>query len=224
MADVVESLLLDSLPGDVSTPENGRVWYNDATGQIKFKDGVGIADIRAGGGEQLKVSANDDVAGYLEDKVQNGDGTVIITTVNEGGNEKLQLNTDITETFRAQQIESAVPVSTTTADPSWADAFQGSFIEILPSGDGDYLVMVESDSRCTNSNTDGQLAIGLNSTTTEVAGSVRTFGGNQRGSTVIVKKLTGLVAGDKIHALYNKLPGMGSAELYNRSMSAFRIG
>jgi hypothetical protein len=218
----VESLHLDQVA--VEPTAVGAVW-RDGGDAVKIRDGVGVLNLRdAVAGDQVKVSADDSATGYLEDKIQAADSTIDITIANPGANEILQLAANITEVFRAQSLESATPVSTTITDPSWADAFAGSYIEIAPSGAGDYIAIVESDSRCTNANTDGQLALGLNGTTSPVAGSVRTFGGNKRGSTIVIKKLSGLVVGDRVHGIYNKMPGMGAAELYNRSMLLFRVG
>lgn len=221
MAKTVESLALDQVV--VEPTAIGAVW-RDGSDAVKIRDGVGVLNLRdAVAGDQVKVSADDSATGYLEDKIQAANSTIDITVANPGANEILQIAANITEVFRAQEMEDATPVSTTTTDPSWEDAFAGAYLEIDPSGTGDYIAIFEGDTRCTNSNTEGQLALGLNGTSSPVAGSVRTFGGNQRGSTIIIKKLSGLVVGDRVHGIYNKKPGMGAAELYNRSMLIFRV-
>lgn len=220
MADVVESLILDPIVGDVSSPEDGQVWYNSVAGQMRAKDAAGVFDLRAGGGEQTKVSSNDTTAGYLEDKIQAANGSISVQVVNEGGNEHLAIESNLDETFLAQEIESQVNISTTSLTP--VDAFAGSSLTITK--DGDYMVFFEADTRMTNSNQEGALAVGLNGINAQV-GSERHWGGNQRGSTVVVKKLIGLVIGDTIHGVYWKeTAGMGSAELFNRSLTTFRIG
>jgi hypothetical protein len=218
MAKHVESLSLDQV---VTEPTAiGSVW-RDSGDNVKFRDGIGVLNVRdAVVGDQVKVSANDSGSGYLEDKVQSADGTVAITVVNEGAAEKVDLSANLTETFKADVLESQVAISTGSNSPQ--DAFAGS--SLLIDKPGDYLILFESDSRMTNSNQEGLIGIGKNAIS-EVAGSVRVFGGNQRGSTVVVKLLPGLINGDTVHGLYRKVsPGQGSAELHNRSLTAFRIG
>ena len=219
MPDVVDSLLLDQ--ASVDPPEVGSVW-RDVGDNVKIRDGVGVLNLRdAVAGDQAKVSANDSTLGYLEDKIKSDDATILISVVNEGGNEHLSLTTDLAETFLAQEIESASPVSTTSAVA--VDAFAGASLLVPSGGDGDWLVLFESDARMTNANIEGSIAVGKNGIN-EVAGSIRIFGGNQRGSAVVVKALPSLVAGDTIHGVYKKIMGLGSAELFNRSLTAFRIG
>ncbi len=66
-------------------------------------DGSQLLNLPADPDELTKVSANDTTAGYLEDKVLNGDG-ISITVENEGGNENLLVTLNQEESARLQLL------------------------------------------------------------------------------------------------------------------------
>lgn len=64
-------LLLDLVAGDVSSPANGQIWYNDTTGKFRAQEGGVVKDvIGSGGGGGL-------VDGDKGDVTVSGAGTIL---------------------------------------------------------------------------------------------------------------------------------------------------
>ncbi len=171
------------------------------------------------GDKKAKVSTDDTTPGWLEDKIESADASVGITTTSPGGDEKVNLAVDVGETLRLQEIEATTPL--TTSSTSEQDLFAG--VSITVDKDGDYLVLLETSSAGTSSANEMAISVGLNGINT-VAGSERQGKGNDKRSLISVKKITGLVIGDTIHGTYRKVGGSGSAGVFERSLTAFKMG
>lgn len=131
------------------------------------------------------------------------------------------LSGGLADVFRAQQIETDNLDSTSLTTPQ--NAFAGEPLEYITiSADGDYLVFFESDTEMTNSNGIGEISVGKNGLTT-LAGSERQLAGNQRRSTITIKRVNSLVIGDAIYALFRQVSGSGQMNIRGRSLSLFRI-
>lgn len=168
----------------------------------------------------VRVTSADTVPGFLSSKIVS-DGTVGLTVLDPGGDEQLQLAVDLTQTFAAQEIEESASDSTSSTTPQNAFVSPAQ-ITIPADGAGDYLVLFESAYKLSNNNGIGEISVGLNGLTS-VAGSERSVGGNKNGGVSLVKRLNGLVEGDIIYGLYNRVSGGGSITVYGRSLTAFRI-
>lgn len=120
----------------------------------------------------------------------------------------------------ATEVETA---TTSTTSGTFVDAMGGAFLN--PPLDGDYLVIFEGDIGGSAGSTVNQIAIGLNSTTTDVSTSSRTMRGV--GGAVVATLthviLTGLVTSDEIHGLFRKFSGPGSTVMGNRRLTMFKV-
>lgn len=210
-----DELLLEEQSASPSTA--GTLRY--VNGAFSQRDSIGLFDPRPP--HKVKVSSDDTTPDFLEPKLQSSSGTVLVSTVSPGGAEKINLEVGIADTFRAVQIETAALISTSSVSNS--NAFAGEPSEYLTViADGDYLVTFEGDTMLTNSNGVGEISIGVNDLVSE-AGSERQLAGNQRRSSITIKKVAGLVVGDTVFALYRMVSGSGSMEIRGRSLSMFRI-
>jgi hypothetical protein len=131
------------------------------------------------------------------------------------------LSGGLADVFRAQQIETDNLDSTSLTTPQ--NAFAGEPLEYVTiSADGDYLVFFEADTEMTNSNGIGEISVGKNGLTI-LTGSERQLAGNQRRSTITIKRANSLVIGDTIYALFRQVSGSGQMNIRGRSLSLFRI-
>ena len=189
-----------------------------------FADAAGSFNPRSAGTDdkRVKVSAGDTTPAFLLAKLVSGDSSVALALVGAGGDEKVDLSVDLTETFAAKQIETMVPFMSSSG--VFVDAFVGTaepFIDITRAGA--YFIFFVATSFCDNNNAEGELALGKNGLAV-IVGSSAGIGQNKVGTTVSTKHVTGLVPGDKIFGLYRKTIGGGSVNLRARSIIAFRIG
>ncbi|MDX1421546.1 MAG: hypothetical protein R3322_00310 [Kiloniellales bacterium] len=109
--------------------------------------------------------------------------------------------------------------SSGTTSATFAAAF-GSALN--PSEDGDYLAIFETDTDNTTNNTVGEIALGLNSTTTAVAGTARQTQGSSRRNSTTTHLFSGLTTGDGIRAIFRRASGTGTVNIYNRRITLIK--
>ena len=83
-------VVLDSTDINLSNPVNGQT-----TVQTSLEDHESRLDtLELGGGDtkQVKISANDTTEGYIEDKIVGASGKISISTLNDAGDEDLQIS------------------------------------------------------------------------------------------------------------------------------------
>jgi len=91
------ALILSLNVGDKVKIQAQRISGSSTVILLSDNSGLVIASSLGGGigtDELVKVSSNDTTSGYLEDKIV-GDGYVSITTINDGGNENLQISVNL---------------------------------------------------------------------------------------------------------------------------------
>jgi hypothetical protein len=79
-----------SVDNDGDALQTGALYFNSSTNQIKYWDGASWAGIGVNTDIQVKVSANDTTAGYLNGKLVAGSG-ITLSETNDGGNETLSI-------------------------------------------------------------------------------------------------------------------------------------
>lgn len=79
-----------SVDNDGDTLQTGALYFNSSTNQIKYWTGSSWAGIGVNTDIQVKVSANDTTAGYLNGKLVAGSG-ITLSETNDGGNETLSI-------------------------------------------------------------------------------------------------------------------------------------
>lgn len=203
-------------------PAAGHARYDGSSFQMT--DASGTFNPRSAGTDDRRVlvSADDTAPGFLEEKIESADASVLVTVTNPGGSEKLNLAVDLDETFRAQEMDAFTLIATSSTTRQ--DAFAGESPDVLVvDAAGDYYVVFHAMSRVTNANAEGELALSKNGSF--VANTDVTFGGLVGFTTnTSAHRLSGCVVGDEIGGLYRKVSGPGSVELRNRSIFIVRIG
>ncbi len=79
-----------SVDNDGDTLQTGALYFNSSTNQIKYWTGSSWTGIGVNTDIQVKVSANDTTAGYLNGKLVAGSG-ITLSETNDGGNETLSI-------------------------------------------------------------------------------------------------------------------------------------
>jgi hypothetical protein len=79
-----------SVDNDGDALQTGALYFNSSTNQIKYWDGSSWTGIGVNTDIQVKVSANDTTAGYLNGKLVAGSG-ITLSETNDGGNETLSI-------------------------------------------------------------------------------------------------------------------------------------
>ncbi|HEC72015.1 MAG: hypothetical protein ACTSW7_01165 [Candidatus Thorarchaeota archaeon] len=204
--------------------KNVAIWANQ--GKMIFKDienpGVGgigytLTQILTAILGQVRVSANDTIAGYLNGKLIAGTG-VNLNELNDGGNEALEISAEFSEIFSVD-YDTATNIQSTSSTTA-----QDAGVSVEIPVDGDYVVFFDSETRVSNSNGDMAISLSAPNTIIENSSTVRIIGGNKRSSSIIIYPFIGLSTGDVIKGLFRKEGGPGTAYVYNRSMFLMRIG
>lgn len=79
-----------SVDNDGDALQTGALYFNSSTNQIKYWDGSSWTGIGVNTDIQVKVSANDTTAGYLNGKLVAGSG-ITLSETNDGSNETLSI-------------------------------------------------------------------------------------------------------------------------------------
>lgn len=110
-----------------------------------------------------------------------------------------------------------------TSGTSWVDATAGTPV-VVPI-DGDYLCIFESVSSNQAASGILEVGIGVNTTASPYPESVRASQGpaSDLRSTITTVRVTGLVTGDLVYAIFKKLAGAGAVRLFTRRLTLIKV-